>query len=217
MLKAAVRGLASGEKGFESLQKKLKKSVVFLNVYTRSVAEEHDPRGPDGPYQFKDRSVPVYVIKKWSGETFTQSLGFSSDQKAGNRGVAKALEDALKKNGPITAPKAMRPLLKAFARGEKNLGKKQPGWAWSEFNKVVELGNNSKKFPGGPPALVAQAQAVMMTIEASARGQLDLIQLSSDDNPKKAKAALTKLKRLYGRIPDISREIKDAIASLPKK
>ena len=56
-----MRGLAQGEKGYEKFPELFKKHFVFLNVYCRSVAEEHNARGPEGPYQFKDRSVPVLV------------------------------------------------------------------------------------------------------------------------------------------------------------
>ena len=93
-----MRGLAAGEKGFEKLSKTLKDNFVFLNVYCTSVAAEHDPRGPDGPYQFKDRSVPVLVFKKWNGETLKQQLGFYSDPRVGRDTLVSMVEQALKKH-----------------------------------------------------------------------------------------------------------------------
>ena len=44
-----------------------------MKVYCTSVKSEHDPRGPEGPFQFQDRSVPVYLLKKWDGETMTEA------------------------------------------------------------------------------------------------------------------------------------------------
>ena len=93
-----MRGLAEG-KGDKKTAKAMKEKFVFLNVYCRSVKEEHEPRGPKGPYQFVDRSVPVCVIKKWDGTTFNQKLGFVADPKAGMRNLeswmVKALKDSL--------------------------------------------------------------------------------------------------------------------------
>ena len=93
-----MRSLTSGEKGFEKYPRIFAKKIICLNEYTTSVKAEHDPRGPEGPYQFKDRSVPVIVFKRWDGETLVQQLGFGGGAKQ----FAQFVDRALKKNGPVT-------------------------------------------------------------------------------------------------------------------
>ena len=109
-----MRGLAGGEKGYERFPRLLAKSFVFLNVYCHSVKEEHDPRGPEGPYRFQDKSVPVLLIKRWNGETIIQQLGFNPQPEPAKRTLARLVERALKKHGPVLPPKALRPLMKGY-------------------------------------------------------------------------------------------------------
>ena len=78
-----MRALLNEDKKLKKDDKKLRKTTkamrekfVFLNVYCQSVKDEHDPRGPEGPYRFEDTSVPVIVIKKWDGTTLKQQLGW---------------------------------------------------------------------------------------------------------------------------------------------
>ena len=75
---------------------------VFLNVYCRSVKEEHDPRGPEGPFRFTDRSVPVVVIKKFDGTSLVHQLGWGG----GADRLAQLVDKAVKKNGPVAPPRA---------------------------------------------------------------------------------------------------------------
>jgi len=100
-----VRGLAAGEKDYEAYKKIFQTKFVFLNEYTTSVAAEEEPRGPEGPYRFQDRSVPVLVLKRWSGETLAQQLGFQPNPEQAKRALAQIVDKALKDHGPVVPPK----------------------------------------------------------------------------------------------------------------
>ena len=75
---------------------------VFLNVYCQSVEDEHKPRGPKGPFQFNDRSVPVFVIKDHTGKTLVQQLGWSRSPDPDR--LAEMLKKAHRKASPIKSP-----------------------------------------------------------------------------------------------------------------
>ncbi len=216
MFKTAVRSLADGGKEFPKMPKLMKEKFVFLNVYCRSVADEHKPRGPEGPYQFNDKSVPVVVIKKWDGETLHQKLGFSSDQDAGNRDLKRALDQALKKNGPITAPKALRPLIKKIATADKHLKSKRPSHAFKELQKVIDAGNDKKKFPKGPPTLAKKAAAKQEAIVKQGEEEIAKAEALATENPKKSAGTLKKLLRLYRGIPKL-KALLDAKIEAAKK
>ena len=105
-MKAAVRGLAAGEKGYEKYKKLFQTKFIFLNEYCTSVKAEHDPRGPEGPYRFQDRSVPVLLFKRWDGKTLIQQLGFQPNPEQAKKRLASFVDKALKENGPVVPPKA---------------------------------------------------------------------------------------------------------------
>ena len=206
-----MRGLATGAEDYEKFPKILKKNFVMLNVYCRSVAEEHDPRGPEGPYQFKDRSVPVIVFKKWDGETLAQHLGFGG----GTRRLAQWVESALKKNGRVAAPKALKPLNKAFAKGEEHLAKDKPGYAFKEFQKAVTGGADRKKFPDGPPTITEQAKRRIDEILARAEEEIAEAEPIADGHTEDARKAYRKLLKRYGAIPDLKKRLTAALKALP--
>ena len=208
-MKDAVRVLAAGtDKKLKKLSKVLPKKFVFLNVYCRSVKEEHDPRGPDGPYQFTDRSVPVLVVKRWDGKTFKQQLGWSPS--AGAAGVARILEKAAKENGPIAPPKALRPLLKEMAKVEKAIAGKRTANAIRGLNKVVKLGSDRKKFADGPPEIAIDAKNRLATFANAAAAKIDALQKAETD-PKALEKAYRKLLATYRGLPDIEKRLREAL------
>lgn len=177
--------------------------------------DEHDPRGPEGPYRFTDRSVPVLVIKKWDGETLKQQLGFARDVKAGTKALARTIEKAAKDNGPIAPPKALRPLLKAYAKAEESLAKKRVKRAVSDFRKVVKAGDNKKKFADGPPAVAARARAALDRLQAAAEQELDAIEQAAADDPAAARKRLKRIVYDYGSFPAVRERAKRALETLP--
>ena len=186
-----------------------------MNVYTKSVKDEHDPRGPEGPYRFTDRSVPVLVIKKWDGETLKQQLGFVRDVKAGTKALARTIEKAAKDNGPIAPPKALRPLLKAYAKAEESLAKKRVKRAVSDLRKVVKAGDDSKKFADGPPEVANRARAALDRLQAAAEQELDAIEQAAADDPVAARKRLKRIAYDYGSFPTVRERAKRALEALP--
>jgi hypothetical protein len=201
-LKAAVRGLAAGEKGYEGYQKIFQTKFIFLNEYTTSVKAEEDPRGPEGPYRFQDRSVPVLVLKRWSGETLVQQLGFQPDPDQAKRALSQIIDKALKDHGPVVPPKALRPLLKSFEKGKEHLEKKRVSAAIREFRNVEKLGADTKKFPETPDvALQATEELNRLTEEG-----LKLVEeAKASDDPEKA---LREILREYGALPAVAEKAK---------
>lgn len=206
-----MRGLLGEDQEFAKLAKKMKESFVFLNVYTQSVAEEHEPRGPEGPYRFTDRSVPVLVIKKWDGESLVHQLGFQPDPKLGKPALERYVETALKKNGPVVPPKALRPLIKNFNAGEKALAKGKPSPAWRALTKVVKAGNDAKKFPDGPPDVAVRAQKLIDAILKEAGEKIDA---TADLDDEARVKTLRKLLRTYSGIPSLKQRLRDEIKAL---
>jgi hypothetical protein len=202
-----VSGLAQGAKGYEKAQKAMREKFVFLNVYCTSVKDEHEVRGPKGPYSFQDKSVPVCVIKRWDGHTYRQQLGFGSDAKRNQKSVADWIEKALKENGPVLPPKRLRPLMKCFEKGEAYLTKKRPGYAWKEFAKVLKLGGDRKKFPEGAPSVVAKAQQKQEVIREQLRRGIEAARALSEEKPSQGKAAFTRLMRAYGNAAELKKLI----------
>jgi hypothetical protein len=182
-----------------------------VNFYCKSVAEEHDPRGPEGPYQFKDRSVPLFVIKKWDGTTLSHQLGFP--RTGGDKAVAGWIEKALKENGPITPPQALKPLIQAMKKAQVQIKKGRPGNGWKDLGKVVKLGQDTRKFPEGPPTVAREAAALMEKFLSEANAAIDAATAMAEDDPASALKALRALRSPYGAIP----EIKARLAEETKK
>ena len=208
-MKAALRGLAEGKEGFEKFPKLLKERFIMVNYWCTSVQAEHDPRGPDGPYQFKDRSVPLFIIKKWDGTELIHQLGFPSS--GGDKAVARWVEKAVKENGPINPPKALKPLIKGLKKANDLMAKSKPGDAWKEATKVVKLGANERKFPEGPPRMAVEAQALIQTILTDATTSIEEA-LSEEDSAACLKA-LRKLASKYRAVPDLKKRINEEIKS----
>ena len=204
-----MRSLATGEKDYEKYPKLFKKNFVCLNEYTTSVAAEHDPRGPEGPYRFVDRSVPVIVFKRWDGETLVQQLGFGGGPNA----FARLVDRALKKNGPVAPPKALRPLLKAHKKGLEHLAKGRVAPAIRELQKAVAGGQNKKKFEAMPPVALA-AEEELKKLKEQALDLLDQARARTD--PKEARKELNRLRREYGRLDGIDDAIKEVLLALPE-
>jgi len=204
-----VSGLAAGEGDYSKLPKLLKERFVFLNVYCTNVESEHAPRGPDGPFQFTDRSVPVYVVKKWDGETMVQKLGFSgaAQKEQGMRTLAQVLEKAAKDHGPIVPPKAFRPLTKAYEKAMKSLSGKKPGAAYKDFAKAVTMGADESAFPGGPPAVAKKAQARLDEIDAALEAAIDA---ALELKVAKAKIELKKVARKYKGVTTLEEKLTEA-------
>jgi len=208
-----VRGLAAGEKGYEKYKKLFEEKFVFLNEYTTSVQAEHDPRGPEGPYRFQDRSVPVLVFKRWDGETLIQQLGFYPDPTQAKRSLAQYVDRALKKNGPVVPPKHLRPLLKAFEKGEKHLEKGLVSAAIREFSKVVRYGANEKKFPSKPD--VAR-KAEEKLAELGKAAETGIAEAKALEDPREVRKALRKIGRDYGKLAGVKEKVKEALDTLPE-
>ena len=208
-----MRGLASGAKGYEKYPKIFRNSFVFLNVYCRSAADEHEPRGPQGPYQFKDRSVPVIVIKRWNGETLLQQLGFFPDPKVARPRLEPIIRRALKEHGPIASPKAIRPLQRNFDRAATQLENDRPGAAYELLVKVVNAGGNKKKFADGPPLICQEASKKLE--EILERGEARITEAAALEDSGAAKKALVRLKRIYREVPKLAEKLETALAGLP--
>ena len=210
-MKDAVRGLAEGKGDFAEYRKVLTEKFVLLNVYCKSVAEEHDPRGPDGPYQFKDRSVPVLVIKKWNGETLLQQLGFGGKGEQAMKRVSNWIDRASKDNGRIVPPKHIKPLAKAYQKALEHLEKGKPGTAWKELAKAVKGGEDAKLFPDGPPGVAREAKAKMDEI---LEGADDVVAQALELPTTKAKIALKKVLRQYKGVPGVKEKVDEALGEL---
>ena len=210
-----MRALLNDDKKLKKDDKKLKKTAkamrekfVFLNVYCRSVEDERDPRGPEGPYRFKDRSVPVIVIKKWDGTTLKQQLGWGD---GGAKGLGRMIDKAVKDNGPVAPPKALRPLLKSYAKAKQALEKKQTRNAIRELQKVVKAAQNKKKFKDGMPDIAIKAEADLEELKRKALDELQQIESKleeQDQDAKHGKRALNRLMSRYGGILAVKTRIR---------
>ncbi|MHC4953597.1 MAG: hypothetical protein ACYTGZ_06885 [Planctomycetota bacterium] len=205
-----MRVLAEGKGDYKKYKKLLQEKFICLNVYCKSVADEHNPRGPEGPYQFKYKSVPVLLFKRWNGETLVDQFGFTPNVEQGTKRLANFIDRALKKNGPVSPPKALRPLLKGYAKAEQHLAKKLISPAVRELQKVVKGGANKKKFPETPDVAVkAQAKLDELLKDAAAAlekaGQLE---------PDVRKKELNRIGREYGGLGDIKKRVKAALKQI---
>ena len=208
-----MRALLADQKKLKTTAKALREKFVFLNVYCKSVKEEHDPRGPEGPYQFKDRSVPVVVIKKFDGTTFKQKLGWSGGAKQ----LAQIVDKAVKDNGPVAPPRALRPLLKSYGKAQKALDRKQVRNAIRELQKVVKGGQNQKKFKDGTPDVAIKAQEELDKLKEQGLTQLEAIRAKIQDGGQDAtasKKALSRLRSDYGGIVEIRDQVKELLKKL---
>ena len=208
-----MRGLSTGKKGYEKWPKLLKKNFIFLNEYTTSVAAEHEPRGPEGPYRFKDRSVPVLVVKKWDGDTIVQQLGWGG---AENR-LEQILSSAIKKNGPVAPPKALRPLLKSYKKGMEHLKKNRSAAAVREFQAVLKAGDKKKVFREEPPPVMSDARERLKELEQRCREAMERAAETAKDDPAAARKAYGKLLREFGAIKPLKSELQKIIKELPKE
>ncbi|MFK7743131.1 MAG: hypothetical protein AB8H80_22645 [Planctomycetota bacterium] len=200
-----MRGLLKDDNKHKLTSAALRKKFVFLNAYCASGAEEHEPRGPDGPFQFNDRSVPVLVIKKCDGTTFEQQLGWAG----GAERLAPVVEKAIKANGPIAAPKALRPLQKSFDKAQAALAKKRVRDAVRELQKVVKAASHAKKFPNGMPSVGERAKAELGRLEVAAVQKLKDLESShaKGSDETELKKALYRLNQSHGGIPAIKKRI----------
>ncbi|MHC4077774.1 MAG: hypothetical protein ACYST0_04930 [Planctomycetota bacterium] len=208
-----MRDLLNDTKKNKKIAKALREKFVFLNVYCRSVKDEHDPRGPKGPYQFKDRSVPVVVIKKFDGTTLKQQLGWGG----GANRLAHIVDRAVKDNGPVAPPKALRPLLKSFAKAQKALDRKQVRTAVRELQNVVKGGQNQKKFKDGMPDVALKAQEELDKLKSAGMQQLEAIRTKIEDGEQDvaaSKKALNRLMFAYGGIAEVKAKVKAALQEL---
>ncbi len=208
-----MRGLTSGKKGYEKWPKLFQKNFIFLSEYTTSVAEEHEPRGPEGPYRFKDRSVPVLVIKKWNGDTIVQQLGWAG---AENR-LEQILSSAIKKNGPVAPPKALRPLLKSYNKGGEHLKKGRTAAAIREFQAVLKAGGKKKVFREEPPPVMDDATERLEELERRCREEMEKVAATAQEDAAGARKAYGKLLRDYGGIKRLKTELRKIIKELPKE
>jgi hypothetical protein len=208
-----VRALLDEKKELKKTARDLREKFVFLNVYCQSVKDEHEPRGPEGPYQFKDRSVPVVVIKKFDGTTLKQQLGWGG----GARQLAQIVDRAVKDNGPVAPPKALRPLLKSYEKAQKALERKQIRNAVRELQKVVKDGQNQQKFKDGMPDVALKAQEELDKLRKQGLSDLEAIRAKVKDGGQDAaatKKALNRLRREYGLIDEIRDQIKELLKTL---
>ena len=210
-----MRTLAEGEeKEFKSYPKLFKEKFIFLNEYTTSVAAEHDPRGPEGPYQFVDKSVPVVVIKSWEGKTLLQQLGFTPDLKQGPQRLAQLIDKAVKEHGPVVPPKALRPLLKLQESAQKATDKKRYSAAIKDLRKLIEMGEDKKEFPEGPPDVAAQAAKSLEALRQQCEERMAEVAEQAKTEPKKAKTAYYRLIKDFGGFPELKEEMKAAMEAL---
>lgn len=197
-----MRALLDDKKKLKKTARDLREKFVFLNVYCKSVKDEHDPRGPEGPYRFKDRSVPVVVIKKFDGTTLKQQLGWGG----GARQLAQIVEKAVKDNGPVAPPKALRPLLKAYAKAEKALDHKRIRNAVRELQKVVKGAQDQKKFKDGMPDVGVKAKEALDKLKSEG--------LARAEEAKASKKDLIRVRSDYGGIPEVRDRIKELLKRL---
>ncbi len=208
-----MRDLLKDTKKHKKTAAALREKFVFLNVYCKSVKDEHDPRGPEGPYQFKDRSVPVVVVKKFDGTTLKQQLGWGG----GARQLAQIVDKAVKDNGPVAPPKAMRPLLKYYEKAQKALARKQIRNGVRELQKVVKGGQNQKKFKDGVPDIALKAQAELDKLKSQALETLEAVRAkiaAGEQEALDSKKALNRLMRQYGGIADVKEQVKVTLLEL---
>lgn len=197
-----MRVLLDDQKKLKKTAKDLREKFVFLNGYCKSVKDEHDPRGPEGPYQFKDRSVPVVVIKKFDGTTLKQQLGWGG----GAQQLAQIVEKAVKDNGPVAPPKALRPLLTAYAKAEKALERKQVRNAVRELQKVVQGAQDQKKFKDGMPDVAVKAQTALDKLKSEG--------LARAEEAKASKKDLVRVRSDYSGIPEVRDKVKELLEKL---
>ena len=216
-MKAAVRGVTSGDKGFEKYPQLIRDNFVCLNVYPSTGADETGLRGPKGPFQFQDKSLPVLVIKRWDGTTLVQQLGMiRADEAGGKRWIADFIDDSVSKNGTVIPPRFVIPLDTAFKKAEAYLEKDRTSYAIKELQKVVKAGASKKAFPKGPPAVVAQAAERLKAIAEKGEAELEEAVAAAKADPKKAAKAYRDLLRSYKGLSELEAKIKQAQKELRK-
>ena len=211
-----MSGLAEGKKGFEKYTDLLKKNFVMLNVYCTSVKDEHDPRGPEGPYQFTDKSVPVVVIKRWNGETFVQQLGFGGKGDQAMKRVANWIDKSLKENGRVLPPKKLRPIVTAMSMGAAFEEKGKLGQAFSAYRKAQRVGANKKDFPAGLPKIAEDAKSRADALLEQLNEGLEEAREDADVDPKAVRKKLRALLKSWGPARDQKKRIQAAMKALPK-
>ncbi len=104
-MKDAVRVFAEGKNSkYAKYRRVLQDKFVCLCDFTKSTADEVGKRGPKGPYQIENKSVPVLVLKKWNGDELAIKYGFPTDKETAPALLATLIEQALDANGPIARP-----------------------------------------------------------------------------------------------------------------
>lgn len=202
-----MRALLADQKKLKKTAKDLRDKFVFLNVYCKSVKDEHDPRGPEGPYRFQDRSVPVVVIKKFDGTTLKQQLGWGGDA----RQLAQIVDKAVKDNGPVAPPKALRPLLRSWQKAQKALERKQVRNAVRELRELVSAGQDPNKFGDGMPDVAVRAQEELDKLRAQGLEQAAALGAEIEGGKQDVTAvrkALIRLRWDYGGIPEVRDQVK---------
>lgn len=212
-----MRGLAAGDKGYEKYPKLLRDNFICVNVFTTSVEEETQPRGPKGAFQFTDKSVPVLVIKKWDGTTISQDLGFVTNEDIGKKSLAKSLDAAMDKNGPVMPPKLLAPLVRSYDAGVSALKKQKTADAIKSFQEVVKCGDVRKAFPDGPPHVAVDAAERLKEIEKEGEEALDTAKEAASTDAKAAAEAYKKLQAAYKGLSGLEKKIKAAQDALPKE
>ena len=131
--------------------------------------------------------------------------------------LAQIVDKAVKDNGPVAPPKAMRPLLKSYQKAQKALAKKRPETAIRALQKVVKGGQNQKKFKDGMPDIAVKAQAELDKLRAQGLQALEAVRAkiaAGDQEALASKKALNRLMRQYGGIGEIKAQVKATLREL---
>ena len=196
-------------------EKFFRENFIFLNHYCTSVASEHKPRGPKGPYQFTDKTVPCTVIKRWDGKTLIQKRGFFVNDK-GRKTRTELLKGWLKvaKKGRgkfvETDKEKIKPLLTSYDKAMK-LVKDKPVEAYNEFESLVKKGNDKEEFKAGVPHVAKVAREMKKNIIADAKEKVEKAALYKDEGEE-----LKKLKKKYEGIDEITDLLDETIKNPPK-
>ena len=120
------------------------------------------------------------------------------------------IDKAVKDNGPVAPPKALRPLLKSYAKAKQALQKKQTRNAIRELQKVVKAAQNKKKFKDGLPDVAVKAEADLEELKRKALDELQQIEAKLGKDAEQGKRALNRLMSRYGAILAVKTRIRAA-------
>lgn len=212
-LKQAIGIVAAGKDDFAPMRDHLKSKFVCLNVHVGSEPDETAPRGPEGPYRFQEKSVPVLVIKRWDGKTLVSQCGFTTDGEAGAESVAGMIEEAVEANGPIIEPKRLLALERSWEKVEKELEKQRFGQAYEQLAKIVAAGADREAFPAGSPEPSVRAEEKRKELKAELAAKLAEIEKIAQRDATEAKVELQRLLRSYR----ASKELREMIEAVRPK